>query len=134
MLLEMQCRKKESQLSSKESSLSSVTEKLEQVRAAQEKIKFIKAMVLKKNKKLNNLDYTQCHYWDGENREKFEHKLHTNSCVSAKEFYNRVDDLYDDLINTERRLIDEKNNLCIVIEQLHDGINWICPEIKKANN
>ena len=134
MSLETQCRQKENELVSKEAGLSSVKEKLKQVKLAQDEIAVLKEIVKKKNKQLDNLEYTEIRYWNGENRQKFERIHYNDSCIQAKIFYKKLDELHDNLIDTERKLNDEKYHFCIVIEELHDAINWLCSEIRKTFN
>ncbi|MFI3201050.1 MAG: hypothetical protein R3Y54_05925 [Eubacteriales bacterium] len=125
---------KESELGVVNNQLLQVEEKLEQVARAKAKIAILKESAKIIEYALKELDYEYAYNWYGNRQSHYAYDKYNPTYQEAKRYYELLDELADELVDTERRLNSEKEQYNFLMKQLQDAIAWIIGEIEKAFN
>jgi len=125
---------KYSQIQTNKANLSSVDTQLSDVQSAKEKIKEHKDSAKEIYNTFKKLPYNDKSNWKGTNRNNFKECNFQRSKEDFEHYIDGLDDMLDALVDKEKKLIDEKNDYCIIIEQLNDAWNWLTGQIEKLVN
>jgi predicted nucleic acid-binding Zn-ribbon protein len=104
--------------------ISQVDARLAEVEDARGEIKRLKERAEGCGDMVSGLDFKDGGEWKGRKREDME-DVHDRREKSAGRYRDDLDDIADDLESEKYRLLDEKHNYGVIIEQLDDAILWL---------